>query len=112
MPRRTFTPTERAAVAQAWAEARGRGEKQGAFAARVGIDARRIRQFAREAGIGDVPVEAVRRIVSETVEKLQHLLVQLAQPARLPAQDGYTVANVSNSGAPSGEGRIRWDLGE
>ena len=101
MERRVFSAHDRVALARAWVEARAHGESQTAFAARVGVDARRIRQFAREYGAPQAPVEAARRIVGDAVEQLQRLMqsidanqeaLQAALVNPLPATDAAAEA--------------------
>jgi len=90
MARRNFTPADRVALAQAWAEARAHGERQEEFAARSGVSARRVRQFAREHGVVEVPVEQARQLIVDAIEQLQRLLAgiddQVVQGARRAAR--------------------------
>jgi hypothetical protein len=56
MPRRSFTTAEKIRHVEGWVEARARGERQEHFAARVGIDARRLRDWIGLYG----PIERMR----------------------------------------------------
>ena len=50
MSRHAFTAAEKISIAAAWAAARAAGESQQAYAARVGVSARRVREFSAEHG--------------------------------------------------------------
>jgi len=102
-----FTTAEKAAIANAWIDARAAGERQVDFAARHEISTRRLREYVAEFGPVPIPIGRARRIIDEAIAQLKHLRAGLEQEeaARPPALHSggkrlYTVPQ-EPTGAPN-----------
>lgn len=77
MSRRTFTTADKIAIATGWAAAQAAGESQQSYAARVGVSARRVREFTTEFGVPIAPLAEARRTIQSAIDDLNRLLVRI-----------------------------------